>query len=134
MTRAVSSRDLRLARIGADDRLSPCVKTCADQYDAENQGPAAHHGWDDVGGVLRRLELDIADLGDLLRLLGGEYRHGQPKQAEKSQNYATDHQPVHTTHGDSPYTMRVCTRRSRCLASMTAMMSSTKFRGRPDSR
>src|SRR5260221_1176783 len=111
MTGAFSSRDLRLARIGADDRLPPHVKTCADQYDAENQGPAAHHGWDDVGGVLRRLELDIADLGDLLRLLGGEYRHGQPKQAEKSQNYATDHQPIHATHEDLPLYDAGCTRR-----------------------
>src|ERR1700730_16397820 len=60
-----------------------------------------------MGGVFRGLELDIANLGDFLRLLGREYRHGQSEQAEKSQNYATNHQPVHATHGNLQYAMRV---------------------------
>src|SRR5437899_2295867 len=83
------------------------VETRSDQDDAENQGSPAHYRRNDMGGVFGGLELEVADFRDLLRLLGRKYRNREPEEAEKDQNYATNHQPIHPTHGDLRYAMPV---------------------------
>src|SRR5580658_1139817 len=76
----------------------------SDQYHTEYQDAAAHEWRDHVRPMLRGLDLQIADMGEVLGMLRCENGNRERDQPQQNQRGPADDQPVHAsaTHGRPP--------------------------------
>jgi hypothetical protein len=82
-----------IRRLGC--QLSLLIKSRSDNQDAKNHGAPADKWRDRERFVFSGLQLQIADMGYFLGLLGREYRNRDRDQSEEDQCGSRDDKPAH---------------------------------------